>query len=186
VKPQLVVLAGPNGAGKSTFHAEFLSKLRLPFLNADILEARTGIPSVEAARMLDKIREELIERRTAFVTETVFSDPVGAKLALLRKAVDAGYDVILVYIGAESPLLTLRIDQRVAAGGHDVPRDRIVKRFKRSLVNLRRAIDFVPLVKIYDNTSVDDPLRLVAVFENGKRSFLRRPVPRWARSIVTR
>lgn len=186
MKPQLVVLAGPNGAGKSTFHTEFLSELRLPFLNADIIEARTGIPSVEAARMLDKIREELIERRTGFVTETVFSDPFGAKLALLRKAIDAGYDVTLIYIAAELAVLSLRIDQRVATGGHDVPRDRIANRFKRSLANLRSAIEFVPLVKIYDNTSVDDPFRLVAVFEGGKRLFLQRPLPRWARPIVTR
>src|SRR2546427_6834297 len=92
VKPQLVLIAGPNGAGKSTFYGEFLRKLRLPFLNADILEARSGIPSVEAARILDAIRNELIEQGVGFITETVFSDPLGAKLGLLRKAVNAGYD----------------------------------------------------------------------------------------------
>jgi predicted ABC-type ATPase len=183
VKPQLVLLAGPNGAGKSTFYAEFLCGLRLPFLNADILEARTAIPSADAARMLDAIRSKLIEQRAGFITETVFSDPAGVKLSLLRKAVEKGYDVTLIYIAVEPGLSALRIDQRVAAGGHDAPRDRIASRFERSLINLRAAIDFVPLVKIYDNSSIDEPFRLVAAFEHGKRSFVTSALPRWARSI---
>jgi predicted ABC-type ATPase len=183
VNPQLVFIAGPNGAGKSTFYQEFLQDLQLPFLNADLLESRTGIPSLEAARILDIMRNELVEKRAGFITETVFSDPVGAKLGLLRKAVDAGYDVVLIYIGVEPPLCPLRVDQRVAAGGHDVPRDRIQKRFERSLANLRAALKIVPLIKVYDNSSVEAPFRLVAVFDRGKRTFRISPAPRWARSL---
>ena len=180
MKPQLVVLAGPNGAGKTTFYEEFLSGLRLPFLNADAFEAQTGIPSIEAARMLDAIREELIGNRTSYITETVFSDPFGSKLALLKKAVEAGYEVALIYIAVEPPLSAARIDQRVAIGGHDVPRDRIASRFKRSIVNLRKAIRFVPLVKIYDNSSVHDPFQLIAIYKDGERTFISEAVPRWA------
>jgi predicted ABC-type ATPase len=187
VKPQLVVLAGPNGAGKSTFYETFLGKVRLPFLNADLVEARTGIPSFEAARILDAMRDEWIARRAGFITETVFSDPVDAKLAMLGKAVDAGYDVTLVYIGIEPALCPLRIDQRVAAGGHDVPRDRIASRFTRSLENLRVAIRFVPVVKVYDNSAVDEPYLLVLRFEHGRRTY-RAPgrLPRWAGQLSRR
>lgn len=185
MKPQLVLLGGPNGAGKSTFYDVFLRDLRLPFLNADVFEARTAIPSVEAARILDAMRDLMIERRIGFITETVFSDPVGAKLAMLRRAIDAGYDVTLIYIGVEPRLAGLRIDQRVAAGGHDVPRDRIANRFRRSLDNLRAAIELVPFVKIYDNSSREEPYRLLAVFENGKRSYIAHgALPAWSRPIV--
>jgi predicted ABC-type ATPase len=184
VKPQLVFLAGPNGAGKSTFYAGFLSKLHLPFLNADVLEADTGVPSIEAARILDAVRSQFIEQRAGFITETVFSDPVGVKLAMLRQAVEAGYDVTLIYIAVPPELSELRIQQRVAAGGHDVPRERIADRFRRSLTNLQAAIKFVPSVKLYDNSSIDEPFRPVAAFKNGKRTFLAPSVPNWARAIT--
>ena len=186
MRPQLVVLAGPNGAGNSTFYDAFLVESLLPFLNADHFAAETGIDSIEAARLMDATRARMIEDRLGFITETVFSDPVGAKLGMLRDAVAAGYDVTLIYIGvSKSELLGHRIDQRVASGGHDVPRDRIAKRFTRSLKNLTEAITFVPVVQLYDNSSADEPYRLVATFQHGAL-VARSPgvLPRWARGLV--
>ena len=186
MRPQLVLIAGPNGAGKSTFYDEFLQGLNLPFLNADQIEASTNVPSIEIARVLDVFQDSLIEKGAGFITETVFSDSVGAKLGMLRKALDVGYAVTLIYIGVEPVLMGLRVDQRVAAGGHDVPRDRLASRFERSLANLREAIQFVPIVKIYDNSLVDDPFRLIAVFEKGveqkSRARVRRPL--WFRKFM--
>jgi predicted ABC-type ATPase len=184
--PQLVVLAGPNGAGKSTFYDAMLSGSPLPFLNADLFAAETGVDSLEAARILDATRDKMIEDRLGFITETVFSDPRGAKLAMLRKAIDAGYAVTLIYIGiASAELSARRVDQRIAIGGHDVPRDRIASRFERSLQNLTKAITMVPTVELYDNSSVEEPYHLVAIFQAGSlTSRMRGAVPRWARGIV--
>src|SRR5258707_1120308 len=110
----------------------------------------------------------MIADRLSFITETVFSDPHGAKLDMLRKAVDAGYDVTLIYIGiADADLSSRRVDQRIARGGHDVPRDRIASRFERSLANLEAARDFVPTVELYDNSFVEKPYQLVARFKSG-------------------
>ena len=149
--PQLVMIAGPNGAGKSTFHELYLADSALPFLNADVLAARTGIDSFDAARFLDADRDARVGRGESFITETVFSDPMGAKLDLLRRAIAAGYDVTLIYIGIEPALLGLRIDQRLAAGGHDVPRGKLAGRYERSLANLGAAITFVSTLRFYDN-----------------------------------
>ena len=184
--PQLVVLAGPNGAGKSTFYEVFLADSPLPFLNADLFAAETGIESLEAARILDATRDQMIADRLGFITETVFSDPYGAKLEMLRKAVAAGYAVTLIYIGvATAELSARRVDQRVARGGHDVPRERIAARFRRSLENLRQAIAFVPTVELYDNSSVEQPYRPVATFEQGSlRSRMHGVLPRWARGVA--
>ncbi len=184
--PQVVVLAGPNGAGKSTFYDTFLAESPLPFLNADLFARETGIDSLEAARIMDATRERMIDERLGFITETVFSDPRGTKLGMLRKAVDAGHDVILIYIGvANAELAARRVDQRIAMGGHDVPRDRIGPRFERSLENLRAALDFVPRVELYDNSSTEDPYRLVATFDGGSPSS-RMPgvIPHWARRLM--
>jgi predicted ABC-type ATPase len=184
--PQLVVLAGPDGAGKSTFYDLFLAGSGLPFLNADLFAAETGVDAFDAARVLDATRDRMIEDRLGFITETVFSDPHGAKLDMLRKAVAAGYELTLIYIGiASAELSSRRVDQRLALGGHDVPRDRLASRFDRSLANLRSAIAFVPSVQLYDNSSADAPYRSVATFEAGRlTSRMRGPVPRWARGIV--
>jgi predicted ABC-type ATPase len=186
MKPQLVVLAGPNGAGKSTYYDTFLGGSRLPFLNADLFAAETGVDSLEAARILDATRGRMIDDGLGFITETVFSDPHGAKLEMLRKAVTAGFDVTLVYIGvATAKLSGHRVDQRVAIGGHDVPRDRIASRFTRSLANLAAAIAFVPIVELYDNSLVDEPYRHVATFESGVLTTrMAGAVPRWARGVV--
>jgi predicted ABC-type ATPase len=186
-RPQLVMLAGPNGAGKSTFYRTHLAASPLPFLNADVLSARTAIDSLEAARLLDALRDDLVARGHSFITETVFSDPVGAKLGLLERAISAGYEVIVLYIGVERELLPLRVEQRVAAGGHDVPRERLSPRFDRSLENLRAAVRLDATVKVYDNSSATEPHRLLAVYEDGRRIFATSsPFPRWATRVLAR
>jgi predicted ABC-type ATPase len=185
--PQLVVIAGPNGAGKTTFYDAFLAESPLPFLNADLFAAQTGIDSLEAARILDATRDRMIEDRLGFITETVFSDPYGAKLSMLRAAVAAGYEVTLIYIGiATVDLSARRIDQRVAIGGHDVPRDRLAPRFQRSLANLKEAVAFVPSVDLYDNSSIDEPYQRIASFRAGALVSRAPKIPRWAREIVPR
>lgn len=184
--PQLILLAGPNGAGKSTFYDAFLADSPLPFLNADLFAADTGVDSFEAARILDATRDRMIEERLGFITETVFSDPQGAKLDMLRKAVEAGYEVTLIYIAvATAQLSARRVDQRIAIGGHDVPRDKIATRFERSLQNLAQAITFVPAVELYDNSSVSQPYRRVATFKSGRLAWRTRGMmPSWARPLV--
>jgi predicted ABC-type ATPase len=186
VKPQLLLLAGPNGAGKSTFYEFFLRDSHLPFLNADVLAANTGVDSFEAARILDGRRVAMIHEGRGFITETVFSDPGGAKLDMLRAAVEEEFDVELIYIGLASPALSAkRIEQRVARGGHDVPTEKLAARFKRSLANLRAAIEFVPVATLYDNTLASAPYRFVARFERGilvERGEGR--LPAWTRGIV--
>lgn len=186
MKPQLVVIAGPNGAGKSTFYKAFLARMDLPYLNADDVEAETGLDSIEAARLLDTMRAQLIDDKMGFITETVFSDPYGSKLDMIRSAVEAGYEVVLVYIGLASPALSeRRVEQRIAKGGHDVPRDRLASRYERSLANLKEAIAFVPNVKLYDNSLADEPFRLVATFQNGAlTSRMKGRLPGWARDVV--
>ena len=186
MKPQLVVIAGPNGAGKSTFYKAFLARMALPYLNADDVEADTGLDSIEAARFLDGMRAQMIEDGTGFITETVFSDPYGSKLEMIRSAVEAGYDVVLVYIGlASAELSERRVDQRVERGGHDVPRDRLASRYERSLANLKEAIAFVPVVKLYDNSLADEPFRQVATFANGAiTTRMKGRLPGWVRALV--
>ena len=176
------MLAGPNGAGKSTFYESYLSTLGLPFLNADVLAAHTGMESYESAARIADARKLFVERRMGFVTETVLSDPVGAKVNFLAEAATAGFDVQLIYIGIEDANAAVeRVAARVRAGGHDVPLEKIIARYARTLDNLERAIAQLPRVTVYDNSSFDEPYRFIAEFRRGKLHSRggKRP-PRWA------
>lgn len=184
--PLLVMLAGPNGAGKSTFFESHLKPLGLPFLNADILAGETGLDAYEAARTIAAIRDQLIANQESFITETVFSDPVGEKVEVLAQAAQSGFDVTLIYIGIEnSELSKERVRSRVDAGGHDVPSEKLKGRYQRSLENLKRSIKQLPRVVIYDNSSFANPHQFLVEFQNGE--CIRQEVaelPDWLTGIV--
>jgi predicted ABC-type ATPase len=182
--PILVLLAGPNGAGKSTYYRAFLSKSGLKYLNADDIAAKIGLSVGDAARAADALRSELLQTGESFITETVFSDPVGAKLQFMRDALAKGYTVTLIYIGlAGADLSEARVVQRVGEGGHDVPSDRLLRRYNQSLLNLRAAMEFVPKVRVYDNSSDEEPFRLIFELDCGRMNGVS-PFPMWLTHLL--
>lgn len=186
-RPIIVALAGPNGAGKTTFHGAHLASAGLRFVNADVLARELEIDAYEAAKVAQSVREALVEQRESFVFETVFSDPVGDKLDFLRRASALGYSVVLCFIGLGSPELSdERVAMRVLQGGHDVPADKLVARYPRSLENLRRAIRELPHVLVFDNSDLRRPFREVAEFTNGAAVGTLEPVPPWLRRVAAR
>ena len=179
-RPVVVALAGPNGAGKTTFYYAHLQPAGLRFVNADVLAQKLHIDPYAAARVADSVRRELVKQRESFVFETVFSDPVGEKLAFLKSAAEAGYNTILCFIGTAGPGVSeQRVAMRVSQGGHDVPAEKLVQRFPRILTNLKTALRELPNVWVFDNNDLRTPFRLVATFESGRLVKLQRPVPRW-------
>ncbi len=183
--PRLIFLAGSNGAGKSTFFEAFLKDTGLPFVNADRIGAALGISEPEAAAAADAARIQLLAEGLSFITETVFSDPAGAKLQFLRDAIAAGYRVTVYFIGISSAQLSAaRVAQRVRSGGHDVPPERLERRFRQSLENLRQALTFVPEVHVYDNSSSQVLYRLVLSVRESRTAFIADPLPDWLRPFV--
>src|SRR5205085_2733072 len=102
-RPVVVAIAGPNGAGKTTFFHSHLAAGGLRFVNADALATELDLLPYDAARLADALRRQLLKQRESFVFETVFSDPVGDKIAFLEAAADSGYTVVLCYIGLANP-----------------------------------------------------------------------------------
>ena len=185
VRPIVVALAGPNGAGKTTYFNTYLASSGLRFVNADTVAHDLGTEPYEGARLADAIRTELVHQRESFVFETVFSDPVGAKRQFLKDAVATGYTVVVIFIGLASPALSdERVAQRVSQGGHDVPAEKLVARFPRTLANLQAAITELPHVLILDNSDLRTPFRLVVRFADGRLVELRKPVPDWLRPLL--
>lgn len=184
-RPVVVAIAGPNGAGKTTFYHAFLRESGLRFVNADEIARELELDPYAAARIASSLRDELIKQRESFVFETVFSDPVGDKVAFLQDAAAAGYSVALCYVGIPAPEVSEeRVSMRVSQGGHDVPSDKLAARFPRTLANLQAAIRELPLVLVFDNGDLADPYRRVAEFSHGQRKFLAEPVPAWLRQVL--
>ena len=167
----LRLLAGPNGAGKSTFARDVLAGLHLPFVNADHIAARDWpddpeTHAYEASARAAGRRQELLEARTSFITETVFSHP--SKTELVGRASVMGYHVTLhVFLVPLAQTLD-RVEDRVAGGGHSVPREKIVARYERLWTHIARARLIADVTHVYDNSSAARPFRRVARYAGGR------------------
>jgi predicted ABC-type ATPase len=184
-RPILAALAGPNGAGKSSFFETHLAAAALNFVNADVLAQSLSLDAYAASRLADDLRRQLLRRRESFVFETVFSDPVGDKVAFLKEAESAGYTVVLIFIGIDDPEISSdRVAMRVSQGGHDVPEGKLKERYPRIMANLKRALQEILNVWVYDHSDLDAGYRLVATRENGRKVRLHEPVPEWLRGLL--
>jgi predicted ABC-type ATPase len=184
-RPILVALVGPNAAGKTTFYHAHLKPAGLRFLNADEFARELEIDAYDAARVVTSLRHELVRQRESFVLGTVFSDPVGDELAFLREAAQSGYAVVLCFIGISNiESSEERVAMRVSQGGHDVPSEKLVSRFPRTLANLKAALRELPHVLIFDNDDLRSPFRRMAVFAQGRLVWSGKPMPKWLGSLV--
>lgn len=184
-RPILIALAGPNGAGKTTFFHAHLSYTNLPFVNADIIAAETGLGSYEAAELAEVLRRERFNRRESFIFETVFYDPIADKLHFLEEATSAGYTVVLFFIGISSAARSVdRVGMHVMEGGHAVHAAKLTMRFPRILENLRLSLLSLPNILVYDNDDLRHPYRLVLTTQHGKVTEKARRIPAWLRSIL--
>ncbi len=156
-KPLLLVIAGPNGSGKSTI-LQYFEKAGT-YTNADDIVAATGMSNEDAAKHADKMRYTSIEKREDFSFETVLSSHY--KLDLIKAAKQSGYFVKCVFVLTKDPMINVaRVEVRVAAGGHDVDKGKIITRYEKSLKNIKELMDICDILHVYDNT-MSEPTRII-------------------------
>ena len=148
-KPIVLAFAGPNGSGKTTV------KQALPtfgtYINADELKAEYGLTDLEAAQKAEALRNALIDKKVDFSFETVLSTE--RNLLLLEKARNLGYEVQCIYVlTCDENINVARVKARHAAGGHNVPKDKIRARYHRALALIPRLISVCDKILIYDNS----------------------------------
>jgi predicted ABC-type ATPase len=155
----MLVFAGPNGSGKSTL-TDHLIDAGIDFgeyINPDRIAATLDLPeparSKQAQAIADFQRERCLTGLLNFSFETVMSHP--SKVEFMVRADDAGYDVVLYFVCTSDPEINIRrVENRVTGGGHDVPHERIVARYWRTLELLPHAALVARRTVLFDNSAL--------------------------------
>jgi predicted ABC-type ATPase len=199
--PCIYVLAGTNGAGKSSIGGAMFRQRGAEYFNPDeaarrILSANPAITQEKANSAAWNEGKRLLERaiveRCNFAMETTLGGHTLA--ALLEKAILAGIEVRVWYVGLESPELHIaRVRSRVERGGHDIPEAKIRERYARSIWNLIQLLPKLTEVFVYDNSEEADPHsrhapnpKLILHAQKGKSMATcdLKQAPPWAKPIL--
>ena len=190
-RPIFHLLAGPNGAGKTTLYEQQLHAHLggAEFVNADRLALEHyGHPALTLAQsqkgqdLAEARRRALMLRRMSLVTETTFSHP--SKLELLHDARVLGYETRVYHINVRSAALSVaRVGQRVEAGGHPVPEDKIRERYERNQALIREAVRSADRARVYDNSLLGRTHDLALEIWLGQVVRVGSDLPAWARLL---
>ena len=192
-KPALIIVAGPNGSGKTTITKELLEHEWLTnatYINADeIAQNQFGdwnsYEAVrQAAELADSLRHQYIAAGRDFAYETVFS--TDKRVDDIRKAKDAGYFVRFFFVATNDPQINVeRVARRVSHGGHDVPTDRIIARYHRSMQRARQALKLVDRGYVIDNSQTDRDYEFMFRTTSGIIAKVYQDnMPTWARELA--
>lgn len=198
---RIFVLAGVNGAGKSSIGGAVLAAHGVPWFDPDaaarVLRASNpGLTQEAANARAWEFGRRGLERALREDAAYAFETTLGASTitAMLLAGARAGAEIHVWYAGLASPELHLeRVRGRVAAGGHDIPEDRIRARYASSRTNLIKLMPHLASLRVHDNSKEGDPKAgrrpqpaLLLHMEGGRvvaHAALGR-VPSWAKPIL--
>jgi predicted ABC-type ATPase len=174
-----------KGPGKSWIAKANKEKSHISLFCVDnILVVKDKPSSYDAALGADFIRHQLLLKGKTFTFETVMSSP--AKIDFLEQALQVGYRNYLYFICTVDPSINIgRVQQRVIEGGHNVPEDRIEKRYKESLELLPAIIPLCHRVFLFDNSSKEKNIQPVAEINDKKELIIKTTqLPWWVDEYV--
>ncbi len=164
--PVILVFAGPNGSGKSTITKGF--DIIGEYINADEIKKEKNCTDLEAAQLATSLREDAVNNKKSITFETVLSTP--RNVELLKKAKENKYRIEVVFVlTADSEINVSRVQNRVKNGGHNVPEDKIISRYYKSLSNLSELLKFSDVMWVIDNST--DKADLIIYLKDGKISI---------------
>ena len=106
---------------------------------------------MKAGKIGIKLRNEAIKQGKSFNEETTLCGK--AIIKLFEKLKENGYKINLYYVGLKNFDIALaRIKNRVANGGHDIPSEKVRKRYDESINNLEKVIPLCDFVSVFDNS----------------------------------
>ena len=159
------IIGGVNGCGKSS-------------LTGALKAERSDLGTVLDGDRPSTI-DECLEKGISFTQETTLS---GARTErTIRRAKDLGYTIRLYYIGLDTVEESLgRIQNRVAKGGHNIPREDVERRFSTRFADVLRVLPYCDEARFFDN---DNGFVEVAEYRNGELFPRVANPPRWLREL---
>lgn len=198
---RIFVLAGVNGAGKSSIGGAALLARNVDYFNPDLaartlLQEQTGMDPDTANAHAWALGRSGLERALREGGNFAFETTLGASTLpdILLAGARQGALVHVWYAGLASPELHIqRVGERVAAGGHAIPEQKIRSRYVSSRANLIRLMPWLASLRVYDNSAVADPkagqrpLPLLLLNMQATRILsliALDQVPQWAKPVV--
>jgi len=190
-RPKLLIIAGPNGAGKTTVTGQILKHEWVEgceYINPDFIaqdkfgDWNSPEMVLKAVQFAEKWREDCLENGRSLIFETVLS--ASDKIDFIQRAKQRNYFIRLFFIGTDNPQINaLRVARRVMQGGHDVPIQKIISRYYKSIGNCFLVSKVVDRLYVYDNSIEDILPKLLFRANDGKFVKQYAPIPEWAKLI---
>ena len=190
-KPKLLIVAGPNGSGKTSVTSKILKHKWIDgceYVNPDNIardmfgDWNSPEAVMKAVNHAATIRENCIANGRSLIFETVLSAP--DKISFIQQAKQKGYFIRLFFIGTDNPQINAaRIAYRVMIGGHDVPIQKIISRYYKSVANCSLLVPVVDRLYVYDNSINNVFPQLLFRANDGKLTKQYAPIHDWANII---
>lgn len=190
----MVVFAGPNGSGKSSIaNMYYRENVTIPplYINADDitkdiakeknLDVKTISKEVldeintQAANQADRLRQDAINRKESFTTETLMS--TSRRVDLLREAKINGFEIHTFFVTTQNPRINIeRVEDRVKKGGHAVPPEKTKERYERVMRLLPEIIQASDTIDVFNNTFENPKIILSKTLNNEIEIYPQNPL----------
>jgi predicted ABC-type ATPase len=152
--------------------------LKLDFKKNVLIFDEVKLNSYFVSALADFLHLSLVDAGTSFTFETVMS--YAGKIELLKKAKSLSFRTYLYYLCPDNPEICVdRVALRVKQGGHDVPTEKIVDRYYRSLDNLLPAIRATDRAFIFNNASAGGAAWVAEVTNGSEIETKTQDIPAW-------
>jgi len=174
----LFLIAGPNGSGKTTSSFDMLKACSIDeYVNADAIAyglspLQYDTVAIKSGRLMLERIHYLLEQNKSFAFETTLASR--SFVNLIHQAKKQGYTVSLIFLWMKDVKLAIeRVERRVESGGHDIPREIIIRRYKKGLTNFFNL--YLPIVDrwaFYDNSTSSPEFVAGKLSKNGSLEIL--------------